>query len=74
MVKKSTLTSNAIVICMHSITTEKNAIVVGASQSPESDDKDSLVGKPELLGIVLTLYKAYQETWSYPYGVKDCRY
>lgn len=74
MAKKSTLISNAIIICMHSIATEKNAIDVRASQSPESDDKDSLVGEPELLEIALTLYKAYQEVLSCPYGVKDCRY
>lgn len=57
--KKSTLTLNVIVICMHSIATEKNAIDVRASQSPRPDDKNNLVGKPELLEIAMTLYKAY---------------
>ena len=74
MAKKSTFSLNAIVIHMHRVTTEKNVINVKASQSLRPDDKDSLMGKPELLGIALTLYKAYQEAWSCPYSVKDCRY
>lgn len=46
---------------MHSVATEKDTIDVGVSQFPRPKDKESLVDELELLGIVLTLYKAYQE-------------
>lgn len=62
--KKSKLTANAVVIRMHSVAMEKEAIDVRASRSPRPNDKDSPVGEPELLGIALMLYEACHEAWS----------
>lgn len=60
-IKQSKFTKDAIIIRMHSVAIEKDIIDVGVSQFPRPKDKKSLIGELELLGIVLTLYKAYQK-------------